>query len=64
MAEPKTVEVDLLGRQANVFRKRPGLLAITLGNERLHALRVRGDAMDTDEVIAYALNAAAHAVPS
>jgi hypothetical protein len=44
-------------------RETTGLLATALGDERLHALRAEGDSMDTDQVAAYALNAAAHAAP-
>ena len=44
-------------------RETTGLLATALGDERLRALRAQGEAMDTDEVVAYALAAAARAVP-
>jgi tetratricopeptide (TPR) repeat protein len=44
-------------------RETTGLLAATLSDERLRALRAEGEAMDTDAVAAYALNAAAHAAP-
>ena len=44
-------------------RETTGLLATALGDERLRALRAEGEAMDTDEVAAYALNAAARAAP-
>jgi predicted ATPase/class 3 adenylate cyclase len=41
-------------------RETTGLLIATLGDERLRRLRAQGEAMDTDEVAAYALHAAAH----
>jgi predicted ATPase/class 3 adenylate cyclase len=44
-------------------RETTGLLAATLSDERLRALRAEGEAMDTDAVAAYALNAAARAAP-
>jgi predicted ATPase/class 3 adenylate cyclase len=44
-------------------RETTGLLVATLGDEHLRALRAEGEAMDTDEVAAYALDAAARAVP-
>ena len=44
-------------------RETTGLLATNLGDERLHALRAEGEAMDIDDVAAYALDVAAHAVP-
>jgi hypothetical protein len=44
-------------------RETTGLLVTTLGDERLRALRAQGETMDTDEVAACALNAAARADP-
>ena len=51
------------GFVADLRRETTGLLATSLGDERMRALRAQGEAMDTDEVAAYALNAAAHAGP-
>jgi predicted ATPase/class 3 adenylate cyclase len=45
-------------------RETTGLLASTLGDRRLRTLRAQGESMDTDQVAAYALNAAARAAPS
>ena len=45
------------------LRRTTGLLVATLGDERLRTLRAEGERMDTDEVAAYTLNAAAHAAP-
>jgi predicted ATPase/class 3 adenylate cyclase len=44
-------------------RETTGLLATALGDERVRALRAQGETMDTDEVAAYALNAAARSDP-
>jgi hypothetical protein len=44
-------------------RETTGLLITILGDERLRVLRAEGEAMDTDEVAANALAAAARAVP-
>jgi hypothetical protein len=49
------------GFVADLRRETTGLLAAALGDERLHALRAQGEAMDVDEVAAYALDAASRA---
>ncbi len=51
------------GFVSELRRETTGLLVTALGDERLRALRAEGEAMDTDEVAAYALNAAARAAP-
>jgi predicted ATPase/class 3 adenylate cyclase len=49
------------GFVSELRRNTTGLLVTALGDDRLRALRVDGEAMDTDEVVAYALDAAARA---
>jgi NAD(P)-dependent dehydrogenase (short-subunit alcohol dehydrogenase family) len=46
---------------AELRRETTGLLRDALGEQRLHALRAEGQAMSTDDAVAYALNAIAHA---
>src|SRR5262249_61459685 len=42
-------------------RETTGLLRDTLGEQRLRDLRAEGEAMSTDDAVAYALNAITHA---
>jgi predicted ATPase/class 3 adenylate cyclase len=58
---PAAHAASTAGFVADLRRETTGLLATALGDERLRALRAQGEAMDTDEVAAYALDAGAHA---
>jgi hypothetical protein len=58
---PAAIVSGTAGFVADLRRETTGLLATALGDERLHALRAQGAAMDIDEVAAYALAAAARA---
>ncbi len=63
IASPAQVTPGSAGFLTDLRRETTGLLISALGDERCRALRAAGEAMDTDEVAAYALDAAARAVP-
>jgi hypothetical protein len=54
---PASARTSVSGLVVDLRRETTGLLVEALGNERLHELRAKGEAMDNDDAVFYALRA-------
>jgi hypothetical protein len=61
--DPKPRPAGTTGLIADLRRETTALLRDTLGEQRLRELRAQGDAMNTDEAVAYALDVITRTLP-